>query len=141
MFLDGFLSGCAGWHVRCTLLLVCACAPACATRSVPPSDPPAEPGRHRAALAALTVVNRTSQALTIAFRSATPPLQEVVIGKVAPGARAQLAPIPAGEPIILVARSADGGEFALAARSFPLDAEWTWDIPRDATFTKPGPAN
>jgi hypothetical protein len=79
--------------------------------------------------------------LTIAFRTATPPVQEIVIGRVEAGQRARMAPVPAGEPIIMLARRADGAEHALAARSFPLDAEWTWDIQPDAMFKTPARAN
>src|SRR6476660_1957219 len=72
---------------------------------------PEDEARHRAALTNLVVVNRTTAALTIVFRTATPPEQEVVIGTVQAGARTTVAPIPAGEPIVLIARTADGAEF------------------------------
>ena len=102
-------------------------------------DAPAEAARHRAALASVTVENQTTLALSIAFRTATPPVQEVVIGRVAAGAKKRMAPIPAGEPIILVARRDDGGEYQTQARSFALDAEFVWDIPKDALFLTPAP--
>jgi hypothetical protein len=104
-------------------------------------DPPSEAARHRAALATVVISNETGEPLTIAFQSATPPLQEVTIGRVAVGTRARMAPVPAGEPIILIARRLDGSEFRLAARSFPPDAEWTWEIPQEATFTRPERGN
>lgn len=100
-------------------------------------DSPSDGGRHRAALATVTVDNMTTYRLTVAFRSAAPPVLEVIIGKVEPGVRSSLAPVPAGEPIVLIARQSDGSELVLAARSFPLDAEWTWQIPRNTTFVKP----
>ena len=124
------------WHLPCAILLVAAQA-ACAGRVNPPLDAPSEAARHRAALASIVVVNATTSPLTIAFRSATPPLQEVIIGRVAAGLRAALAPVPAGEPIILVAKKPDGSELQLAARSFELDAEWTWQIAGDAAFVRP----
>jgi hypothetical protein len=62
-----------------------------------------------------------------------------VIGRAAGGARTRLAPVPAGEPIVLIARRQDGLELALAPRMFSLDAEWTWEIPNDANFTRPEP--
>lgn len=114
-----------------------ALLPACASTpsSQPPEETPSDATRHRAALATVVVTNATFTALTIAFRSATPPVQEIVIGRVDAGGRARLAPVPAGEPIILIARRADGSEFALPPKSLPLDVEWIWEIPQDATFT------
>lgn len=98
---------------------------------------PAEPARHRAALATVIVSNSTLAPLIIAYRSAAPPVKEVIIGRVAGGQKIRLAPIPAAEPIVMVARRADGSELALAPRSFEVDAEWTWEIPHDATFKTP----
>ncbi|MGH7469938.1 MAG: hypothetical protein ACRENP_18470 [Longimicrobiales bacterium] len=118
--------------LSCTLLGSCARL----TRARPPVVPQDET-RHRAALAELTVFNHTDQRLTIAFRSATPPVQEVVLGAVPPATRERVAPIPAGEPIILFARKGDGSELALEPRSFPLDETWTWDIPMSAVFRQP----
>ena len=121
-------------HFAMLLVLLAACASA-NTSSV--LDAPAEAARHRAALAMLTVSNGTTSQLTIAFRTAAPPFQEVVIGRVAERDRNRLAPVPAGEPIVLVARRADGAELTLAPRLFSLDDEWTWEIPSDARFTNP----
>ena len=130
------------WHIRCTLAFGAALLAACAARSpAVPLDPPSEEARHRAALATLVITNATAEPLTIAFQSATPPLQEVTIGRVADGAQARMAPVPAGEPIILIARRNDGSELKLAARTFQPDAEWTWAIAQDATFTRPGRPN
>jgi hypothetical protein len=105
-------------------------------RSASPPVPEDE-ARHRAALTQLTVFNHTDQRLTIAFRSAAPPTQEVILGAVSAGLRDRVAPIPAGEPIILFARKADGSQLALAARSYPIDAEWTWEIPATSVFRQP----
>ena len=118
------------------LIAACVLLPGCALRGSG-IDAPAEGGRHRAALAIVTVANHSPLPLAIAFRMATPPLQEVTIGRVAAGARARMAPVPAGEPIILVARRADGAEYQGEARSLALDAEFVWDIPIDATFQMP----
>ena len=112
---------------------MCMVATACAGRQAPNVlDAPVEAARHRAALAVLAVSNGTASPVTIAFRTAAPPRQEVVIGRVEAGARAKLAPVPAGEPIVLLARRADGAEFQLPARSFSVDEEWTWEIQQDA---------
>jgi hypothetical protein len=118
--------------LQCTLLAACGLL----ARSEPPALPQDET-RHRAALAELTVFNHTDQRLTIAFRSAIPPVQEVVLGAVPPATRERVAPIPAGEPIILFARKGDGSELALEPRSFPLDEKWTWEIPLTAVFRQP----
>ena len=115
-------------------LLVIACA-ARTSNSVP--DTPADAARHNAALALIAVSNNTTTPLTIAFRNATQPVQEVVIGRVAAGERARMAPVPAGEPIALVARRADGAEFTMRPRLFTLDVEWTWEILHNTTFVQP----
>src|SRR5688572_4051842 len=115
-------------------LLVSACASR-APSAVP--DTPADAARHNAALALIAVSNNTTMPLTIAFRNASHPVQEVVIGRVPAGRRARMAPVPAGEPIALVARRADGAEFALRPRLFTLDVEWTWEISHSATFVQP----
>jgi hypothetical protein len=113
-------------------------APACGLfgRSPGPNIPDDE-ARHRAALTELNVQNRTDQNLTIGYRSATPPAQEVVLGTVNAGRLAKVAPIPGGEPIVLTARRGDGREFSLTPRSYPIDGQWTWDIPASAPFRLP----
>lgn len=141
MKIEGRISAGYPRHVRCTIMLACALLTGCAARSRSPDEPPSEPARHRAALALVSVLNTTAAPLTIAFRTATPPTQEIIIGRVEAGQHARMAPVPAGEPIVMLARRADGAELALAARSFPLDAEWTWEIQPHATFTKPARAN
>ena len=130
------------WHIQCTMLLAACLLAACTSgRGAVPMDAPSEAARHRAALATVVIANATEAPLTIAFQSAIPPLQEVTIGRAAGGARARMAPVPAGEPIILIARRLDGSELRLGARSFPPDAEWTWEISQAATFTIPDRAN
>lgn len=125
-----------GVRMAIALLLLTGCAAH--------TEPPLESGelsRHRAALASVTVVNETDLPLDIAFRTANPPVQEIVIGRVRPGQRAEMAPIPAGEPIIFVARRQDGAEFAARIQSFPLDGAVVWNIPRNAIFAVPEPRN
>ena len=132
----------SGWHVRCALWMVTSALAGCASaRPSVPMDAPSEEARHRAALAVVIIANATDEPLTVAFQSATPPLQEVTIGRVAPAGRSRMAPVPAGEPIILIARRADGSELKLSARSFEPDAEWTWEIQQGTTFTKPERVN
>jgi len=127
------------WHMRCTtMLLTAALLGGCRTaRPMEPLEVPSESERHNAALAMVSVVNGTTSQLSIAFRSANPPVQEVMIGRVPARERARLAPVPASEPIVLIARRDDGSELVLEARSFELDVEWTWEIPRGAIFVKP----
>ena len=124
--------------MRACVLIIAIILSGCSLRSGPP-DAPSEAARHRAALAMVTVDNQTDFALSIVFRTATPPIQSVVIGRVTAAGRAQMAPIPAGEPIILVARREDGAEYQMQARSFALDADFVWEIPKDASFQKPPP--
>jgi len=91
-----------------------------------------EAGVRRAALARIIVDNRTAEAIDVAFLTVADPGREVVVGGVAARSTALVAPVLAGEPIILVARTASGAELRLAARSFEDGAEWTWVIPEDA---------
>jgi hypothetical protein len=115
------------------ILLAAACAR-------PPVAPPArepEPARARAALASLRVDNRTGERITVLYRLTTRRDVEVVVGQVPAQSFIQIAPVPAGEPLVLVARTAAGAELTLPARAFPLDAEWTWLIPADTRFIIP----
>ncbi|MBI4544925.1 MAG: hypothetical protein HY703_07015 [Gemmatimonadetes bacterium] len=121
---------------RPLVLLLAAALAACASAGA--GGPAGSPGEGRAALARITVENHTEHRLSIAFRPAAPPGAEVVVGVVEPNATATVAPVPAGEPIILLARSREGGELRLAPRSFDLDAYWVWVIPADARFSIPG---
>lgn len=80
--------------------------------------------------------NRSAYELRIAFRPATGPGAPVEVGRVPPGSFAVLAPIPAGEPIVLIATSPTDGRLVLAPRSFVPDSSWVWVIPHDAAFTE-----
>jgi hypothetical protein len=123
----------------CVILLtmsVAACAQAPAT--LPAREP--EPARARAALAAITVDNRTAERLTILYRLTTRPETEVVIGQVPPHSRLQVAPVPAGEALVLVARTTAGAELTLDARAFAIDGEWTWAVPSGTRFEQPAVA-
>lgn len=95
-----------------------------------------EPARARAALAVVRVDNRTAERLLIAYRLTTRGSSEVGIGRVEPRDTAALAPVPAGEPIILIARTPAGLELVLPARSLEIDGNWTWLIPEDARFVR-----
>ncbi|HEX7090021.1 MAG TPA: hypothetical protein VF192_07780 [Longimicrobiales bacterium] len=124
-------------HLPIALLAAVLALAACAARGGTQTPAALRSHARPAALARVTVENRTSQALSIAFRPAARGGGEVVVGDVAPGAAGELAPIPAGEPIVLLARTQDGAELRLAPRSFELDATWHWVIPADAVF-RPG---
>ena len=108
----------------------------CARAAAPgPGYPGQEAERHRAALAVITVENGTTHHLRIAFRTAVGPGGEVDVGSVPPDSSATLAPVPAGEPLLLSAIAEDSSRLALPPRSFELGQHWTWRIPSGATFT------
>jgi hypothetical protein len=117
--------------VLISALVIAACASAA---SSVPIDPGREARRHRAALATIVVDNRTSLPLFIAFRPAIGPGAEIVIGNVKAHAAATVAPVPAGEPIVLLARERSGLQLELPPRSFAIDTTWTWLVPADARF-------
>lgn len=96
--------------------------------------PEPDPLRARAALATVHVDNGTAERITVLYRITGPAAPFVAIGTAAPGARARLAPVPAREPITLIARTDAGAELVLPARTFEIDGEWTWQIPPDARF-------
>lgn len=123
---------------RALAILLLAGAPAaCFTRSEPevPGTPPEE---FRAALTELTVVNQTTMRLSIGFRTAAIG-RSTIVGYIEPGQTTRTAPIPAGEPVALVAREPAGGEYTLAPHSFPVGGAWTWEIPATAAFRRPDP--
>lgn len=84
------------------------------------------PPERRAALARVVVENRTDVRLSIGFRYAEPG-NEVGIGDVSAGARAEMAPVPALEPLVFIARG-PGFQRQLAPRSLEIDQLWTWII-------------
>lgn len=98
------------------------------------AEPGADPERHRAALATVTVQNETTRRLRIAFRAAVGPGGEVVVGEVGADSTVVVAPVPAGEPVLLSAIAEDSSRLVLPPRSFDLGERWTWRISADATF-------
>lgn len=88
----------------------------------------------RAALSVLLVYNRTPDTLAIFYRGAGAEDRPVQIGRALPNQTVRMAPIPAGEPILLLARRPDRAELVLPLHSYALDAEWLWDIPASAVF-------
>jgi hypothetical protein len=118
------------------LLLLCAAACVRAQERAAQREP--EPARARAALAIVRVDNRTAEHLLIAYRLTGLGSSEVGIGRVEPRDTADLAPVPAGEPIILIARTPAGLELVLPARSLEIDGSWMWLIPEDARFVRGG---
>lgn len=114
-------------------------ATACSTRGRTPPAPDPDPERARAALATLFVDNSTAMQLAISYRIAGRGDGRVGIGRVDPGSSAEMAPVPAGEPLILVARTTAGAELTLPPRTFPIDSAWTWRIERSARFIPPEP--
>jgi hypothetical protein len=120
--------------VLLSALAISACTPSVSSA---PIDPGREARRHRAALATIIVDNRTTLPLFIGFRPAIGPGAEIIIGNVGAHATATVAPIPAGEPIIMLARDPTGLQLELPSRSFAIDTTWTWLVPADAHFTSP----
>ena len=104
--------------------------------SSPVPSVPDDEARHRAALATVVVENLTALPLRVSYRTATPPIQEVQLASIPARGRLSLPPVPAGEPLLLLARREDGTELALGPRSFSIDENWTWQIPADAVFKK-----
>lgn len=119
------------------LIVLAVAASGCVFRSKPATIPAGESARFGAALAHLTVDNRTQHRLTISYRPATGAGGVVGVGTVDAGDRKELAPIPAGEAIRLTARTPLGTELVLAARAFEIEEEWVWEIPADAEFRPP----
>lgn len=108
----------------------------CSTRAAPLPALDPDPERARAALATLRVDNHTAERVTIFYRHAGR-TGEVGVGHVDGGDAADMAPVPAGEPLILVARTAAGAELILAPRTFVIDRAWTWRIERGSRFIHP----
>lgn len=119
-------------------MLAAACV-ACFRTAAPPEPPASETARFGAALAYVTVENRTDHRIAVLFRPATGAGGEVGVGRVDPGDVADLAPVPANEAILLIARVTGLGDYGLPARSFDLGERWRWVIPEDATFRRPAP--
>lgn len=88
------------------------------------------PWDRRVALARVVVDNRTDRTLTISFRYAVTHGGRVEVGRVGPRSIAEVAPVPAQEPILLFARG-EGFERVLEPRSLEIDATWTWIIADD----------
>jgi hypothetical protein len=109
----------------------------CSGRGPAPSTADPDPDRARAALATLHVDNQTPHELDVSYRIAGRSAARVVIGRAAPDSRAEMAPVPAGEPLILVARTSGGAELTLPPRTFAIDGAWTWRIARNARFVPP----
>lgn len=122
----------SAWRACVALAVLTA---ACAGGTTP-APAPAEPPRARAAIASLVVENRTPRDLQISYRLTSATAREVGVGRVGAGVMAATAPVPAAEPVILMAR-ADSLRFVLPARTFEIGGSWTWVIPADAAFTAP----
>lgn len=110
---------------------------ACAAGVGRPAALDPDPERARAALATLYVDNQSGHQLVISYRIAGHTTGHVGIGRVDAASSAEMAPVPAGEPLILSARTPAGTELTLPPRTFPIDGAWTWRIERDARFVPP----
>lgn len=121
-----------GLAVALVLLSGCGILPEPGPPALPPED-----GVNRAALSTVLVHNRTPDTLAILYRGTGPEDREIQIGRAIPNRTVPMAPVPAGEPILLLARRPDRAELVLPLRSYALDAEWLWDIPATAAFKDP----
>ena len=110
---------------------------ACGATTVTPPAPEPDPARARAALATLHVHNHTGVRLLVLYRFANHTAPDVGIGYIDAGSQAELAPVPAGEPLILIARTPSSTELRLGPRTFEIDGSWTWQIERGARFVRP----
>jgi len=108
---------------------------ACAGRQTGATAPgPGDERARNAALAVLVVDNRTPHRLSVGYTHAGGPDGLVLVGTVAPNDTARMAPVPAAEPLNLLARREDGATLRLPPRSIPVDSTWRWVIPADASF-------
>ena len=126
---------------RSTVIAAAVLIAACAQRSAQPPAPDPDPERARAALATVHVTNETSHRLAVSYRIAGRTGGQVGIGHVDAGATVEMAPVPAGEPLILSARTSTGAELTLRPRTFDIDSAWTWRIDRAARFVPPQPSS
>lgn len=112
-----------------------ACAPRAPTLPVPESP---EAARHRAALAILMVRNDTAEPLRIGYRPAAAAGGVVMVGRVAARDSARMAPVPAGDPLLLRAVDPRGRILVTPPRTFDVDEVWTWRITTQAVFVDSG---
>lgn len=117
-----------------TATLIAILSTACSPGSPPEMTAVPQPARARAALATVIVDNRSAEQLAIFYRMTTLPAADTRIGRAAPDSIATMAPVPAGEPIILMARTATGAELTLPPRTFDIAVSWVWTIPEKAVF-------
>ena len=113
------------------LLLVCACF---GRHRGSPAEVRDETGRHRGALATLSVENASSRHLRITVRTVPGPAPEITVGEVPGGGDVTVAPIPAGEPVVLSAIADDSSRLSLSPRTFDIGERWTWRIAANAVF-------
>jgi hypothetical protein len=121
------------------LLLLLSMASACSRKRAPgPIDVGRTTSARQAALTRLFVDNQTVRDLRIAFRLAAEPGGAVIVGRAPPRALVRLAPVAAGEPIILYAIDMKGETYELTPRTLLPDSTFTWLIPHDAIFRLQG---
>jgi hypothetical protein len=116
------------------LIMFSSLVASCATLPDGMPDREQEPVRTRAALATIRIENGTAERVTVTYRIAGRAVPEVTIGRVPPGTTAELAPVPAGEPITLTARTDAGARNVLPVRIFEIDEVWTWQMPAGTRF-------
>ncbi|CAN5645292.1 hypothetical protein BH23GEM10_BH23GEM10_06400 [soil metagenome] len=121
-----------------TAALIAILSTACSPGAQPDTVAVPQPARARAALATVIVDNRSAEPLAIFYRMTTLPAAGTRIGRAPPDSITTMAPVPAGEPIILLARTATGAELTLTPRTFDIAVAWVWTIPANAVFIDRG---
>lgn len=120
---------------RTTLLLALALlAQGCAGPVRSAEQEAADAARHAAALAHVVLANRSAVAVSVGYRPAVGAGGEVGIGSAAAGTRVELAPVPAGEPLVFLVRGLPAGELRMPPRSLPLDTRSTLVVSADSAW-------
>lgn len=116
------------------LLAGAALLPACASTARDAAQEADDAARHTAALAHVSAHNRSGFAVAVVYRPAAGPGGDVGIGSAAAGTLVELAPVPAGEPLIFMVRGLPGGELRVAPLSLEVDSRRTLVVVADSAW-------
>jgi hypothetical protein len=120
--------------LSCLLLGTAVGAAGCLRSGRSAAEEAADAARHTAALAHVVVANRSDFAIMVVYRPAVGAGGEVGIGGAAAGTRVELAPVPAGEPLVFMVRGLPAGEYRLEPLSLELDARRTLAVVADSAW-------
>ncbi|MEX0890562.1 MAG: hypothetical protein WEB88_00225 [Gemmatimonadota bacterium] len=121
-------------HRILLLLAGAAVLPGCAHAARDAAQEADDAARHTAALAHVSAHNRSGFAVAVVYRPAAGPGGEVGIGSAAAGTLVELAPVPAGEPLIFIVRGLPDGELRLTPLSLELDTRRTLVVVADSAW-------